>query len=81
MWSQVTGGLKIQVDFYYKTLFSTLRSGLKSEGGLLAEWSLNTSFTVYNSFKNVDNTVKPVLKTTCLEKPPSDQRLPQFDSI
>ena len=39
-------GLKIQVDFHYKTLFGTKASGLKSEDGLLAEWSLNTGFTV-----------------------------------
>ena len=40
-------GLKVQVDLHYKTIFGAEVSGLKSEGGPLAEWSLNTGFTVH----------------------------------
>ena len=43
-WSYVK--VHVQVDLHDKTLFGAEASGLKSEGGLLAEWSLNTGSTV-----------------------------------
>ena len=38
--------LKYRLILNYKTIFGAEVSGLKSEGGLLAEWSLNTCFIV-----------------------------------
>ena len=43
---QVTGGLKIQIDFHYKTQFGALANILQSVGGLLEERNLKIRIIV-----------------------------------